>query len=550
LLVLVFIGAFSSCEDAYNIVQDGEFSEANTFKTVDDMTLYLNNVYDYASILSQIRFTAQMTDEVALGPSNAGQNKELMGFILNPSEGEALNMWLGQYSLINRANRLLRGAALITPDPTKVDASGFTEVEKYNSIVAQAKALRAFGHFQLLNYFSTDMKDDNALGVILMDRVPDTFEHLPRNTNGEVFALIESDLQYAFDNIIDRNAGATNTAAADYAATGKAWHYLTKNSINAFRARMYAYRGNYTLAKQYADAAIATAATQGVTLNSAAATPFVASNFYSLTGTTNPYKKMWADLAQGEVIFSLFRTTGNEGVVSTFYFNKAGFAGGPFLDMGRNLYNLMDFNPNNPLASGAQGDIRAFAFVSPTSKVCTPGLPIAGINNTQAGPYYYDPTIPYDTYKAKDVLCIEKYPGKTGLPLINDLKVFRLSEMYFIQAKALVAQGDLAGAAAIIKSIRDVRNKVGPQPLPVYADATAAWADILKERRIELCFEGHRYLDLKRLGALANAGIDRFSRDCEPLAGCSIDLTDRRFTMPIPVDELKVNPTMIQNPGY
>ncbi len=549
LLVLVFIGAFSSCEDAYNIVQDGEFSEANTFKTVDDMALYLNNVYDYASILSQIRFTALMTDELALGNSNAGQDKDLEGFILNPSQGEPLNIWLGQYSLINRANRLLRGAALITPDPTKVDASGFTEVEKYNSIIGQAKALRAFGHFQLLNYFSTNMKDDNALGVILMDRVPDTYEHLPRNTNGEVYALIESDLQYAFDNIIDRNAGATNVAAADYAATGKAWNYLTKNSINAFRARLYAYRGNYALAKQYADAAIATASGQGVTLNSAAATPFVAANFYSTTGTTNPYRKMWADLAQGEVLFSLFRGVGNETVASTFYFNKTNLTGGAFHDMSRSLFNLMDYNANNPLASGAQGDIRAYAFVDPTSKVLSLGPVISGVAAT-SGPFYNDPSLVYDIYKAKDVLCIDKYPGKAGLDLGNDLKVFRLSEMYFIQAEALVSQGDLAGAAAIIKSIRDVRNKVGPQPLPVYADATAAWADVLKERRIELCYEGHRYIDLKRLGALANAGIDRFSRDCEPLAGCSIDLTDYRFTMPIPVDETKVNPTMVQNPGY
>jgi len=72
------------------------------------------------------------------------------------------------------------------------------------------------------------------------------------------------------------------------------------------------------LAKQYADATIAGAAAQGVTLNSAAATPFAAANFYSNTGTTNPYRKMWADLSQGEVIFSLFRGTGNETINSIF----------------------------------------------------------------------------------------------------------------------------------------------------------------------------------------------------------------------------------------
>lgn len=547
LLVLFIIGAVSSCEDAYNIVQDGEFSEEATFKSVNDMQLYLNSVYAYASNLSETKFTAIITDELGIGNQNAGQDRELSGFILNPSEGLAYSIWANHYALINRANRLLRGAALITPDETVVDDSGYTEVERYNSIVAQAKALRAFGHFQLLTYFSTDLKDNSALGVILMDRVPAIYEKLPRSTNGEVFALIESDLQYAADNVIDRGVNVSDTNAADYAPNDSPWTYITKNYVNAFRARMYAYRGNYPLAKQYADAAITEASTSGVTLNSAAATPFVAANFYSVT-TTNPYRKMWADLSRGEIIFSLYRVSGNETIASTFYFNTTKFTGGPFHDMSRSLYNLLDSSAGNPLATGAVGDIRAFSFIDPTSKVDQAGPVISGVAGS--APYYTDNSVAFDVYKSNDVLCIDKYPGKAGYDLGNDLKVFRLSEMYFIKAEALVAEGDLAGAATIIKAIRDVRNKVGAQPLPSYADATAAWADILKERRVELCYEGHRYIDLKRLGALANVSIDRYARDCETLGGCSIDVTDYRFTMPIPTWETSINNSMIQNPGY
>ncbi len=82
--------------------------------------------------------------------------------------------------------------------------------------------------------------------------------------------------------------------------------------------------------------------------------------------------------------------------------------------------------------------------------------------------------------------------------------------MYFIRAEALTAAGDLPGAAAAILAVRTARTFRGPAPtLPVYYSATAAWADILYERRLELCFEGHRYIDLKRLGTLANVGLDR-----------------------------------------
>jgi len=89
--------------------------------------------------------------------------------------------------------------------------------------------------------------------------------------------------------------------------------------------------------------------------------------------------------------------------------------------MGRTLFNLMDSNPNNPLATGAAGDIRAFAFIDPTSKVDSQGPVVTGTAGT--APYYNDPALPYDTYKATDVLLVDKYPGKTGLNLTNDLKV-------------------------------------------------------------------------------------------------------------------------------
>lgn len=522
LLFLVCIGLlYNSCEDAYNIVQDGEFSEAATFRTVADMQLFLNEVYDKATVQSEIGFTSVVTDEVGFGNQNAGQNRDLYGYILNSNDGFADAIWLNQYVLINYANRLLRGAERITPSESDLAA--------YNSIVAQARALRAFGHFQLLSYFSTDLTDDNALGVILMDRVPGILERLPRNTNGEVFELIEADLDYAYANIIDyTSATAPNT---------KAWTYLSKNAINAFRARMYTYRGNYPLALQYADQVIA--ASPALTVATPVPAGTVGSTawnnaYYSATAPTNPYRRMLADLAQGEVIFSLDRPVGKGTVGSLFYFNRTNFTGGSYHDMGRNLFNILD-----QAGSNTSSDIRRYAYIDPTSRVDS-GSTAVGAD------YTTDPS-----YQLNDVLLIDKYPGKVGFDLGNDLKIFRVSEMYFIRAEALAASGDLAGAALAIKAVRDARTFRAPFPaLPVYANATAAWADILLERRLELAYEGHRYLDLKRLGALAGQGIDRYSRDCELVATCSIANGDYRFTMPIPISEVNANSQMQQNPNY
>lgn len=543
LLFLLALGlnTFNSCEDAYKITQDGEFNEEATFKTLEDMELFMLGTFEFASNVNEINFTSIITDEAALGSQNAGQNRDLYGFILSPDsqDGFADAIWLGQYTLIDRANRLLRGAARITPTTA--------ELPYYNAIIAQARALRAYGHLQLMTYYSPDMSDPGGLGVIAMDHVADITEKPARNTNAEVFALIESDLEYAANNIIDYSI-AVPVDDPTYAPNEKPWTFFTKNSINAFRARVYLYRKNYPLALQYANAAIA--GTTGLTPGLPVPTGNVGSTswnsaFYNATSTANLYRRMWADIDQGEIILSWERPPSQSGIGSSFYFNRTNLSGGPFMEMNRNLFNLLE--QNNPVGAtlndGGSSDIRRYAFIDPTSKVDQPNYSTA-----TAGNGYYDTD---SNYKANDVLCIDKYPGIPGGDLVNDLKVFRVSEMYFIRAEALIAAGDLPGAAIAINDVRVARTFRGVAPVPlVYANATAAWADVLLERRKELCFEGHRYIDLKRLGTLANAGLDRYTRDCEIVPTCSIPTNDYRFTLPIGREELSGNPQVQQNPEY
>ncbi|TGD56882.1 RagB/SusD family nutrient uptake outer membrane protein [Flavobacterium humi] len=507
-------GMFVSCQDAYEIVQDGELNEDVAIQNVADMKSYSNGVYATISVSNEIGFTGIFTDETGVGRGTGGQNLDTHRFQLTAANGYAEAIWYGHYRTINRANRLLKAAALITP----IDAA---EEAQYNTIVAETRAIRAFSHFQLLSYFSTDLENDNAEGVILMDRVPAFTEDLPRSTNGEVFALIESDLNFAYDNV----------------STANTYKFITKNMINALRARMYLYRGNYTLAQQYAQDVITnsglnlTAATPvpaGAPINGAAGSTAWNNSFYG-TASTNPYRKMFNDSSPAEVIFSLDRPAVGtwDNVAGHFVTNTTTAGGSPFFEVGRKLFNLL---------RATSGDVRRYANVDPTS-IVNPN-------------YATDPN-----YPNTDVLIVDKYPGKTGAVLRNDLKVFRLSEMYFILAECYQHNGDLNGAsnsvASIVKSIRDARNFLAPQALPVYATAVDALKDILLERRLELCFEGHRYLDLKRLGAAAGVSIDRDATDDEvPGMPVTIPITDHRFTMPIPTSEINANANIDQNPGY
>jgi hypothetical protein len=185
-----------------------------------------------------------------------------------------------------------------------------------------------------------------------------------------------------------------------------------------------------------------------------------------------------------------------------------------------NLFNRWNVPSGTPTPYSL--DIRRYAFIDPTS-------------------------VP-----AQGVYIIDKYPGKTNAPLRNDVKVFRLSEMYFILAEceAQTPAGYVA-AATYIKAVRDARRFNSTATLPVYSSKVDALRDILAERRAELAFEGHRYVDLRRLGAEAGVSIDRNANDdFNPNTPLTLNITDYRFTLPIPSSEILGNPSIQQNPGY
>lgn len=477
---LLFI---SSCSDALDIVQEGEIYREDAFKTVTDLRNYLNgDIYSRIDNTEEIAFTSIFTDEVGIGPSNGGQDKELHRFQLNANSGEPAGIWSNHYTVINRVNRLLEFSNLVvTTSPADLAAK--------NAVLAEARALRAYSYIQLVSFFSVDPSNPNALGVILTTTPdkPNLVVDRPRVKNQLIYDLIESDFQFAEANL---------------ASTATNYKFVTQKFISAARARMYIYRKDYVKAKQYATLATGT------------------------LSTATTYNTIWTDAAQGECIFAASRPSGGTwgNIGSTWYFNITSATGGCFLDMGRNLFNLYNSFPN---------DVRRITWVDATAQI---------------NPNYASDI----NYVSNDILPINKYPGKPSQQLRNDLKLFRSSEMVLILAECEVgsATPNLVAAATLVRSVRTARGT--GQALPVYANAQAAWADILLERRKELAFEGHRYLDIKRLAALAgNQGITRDNTDDDILdQPLTLALSDYRWTLPIPQLEVAGNVSIQQNPGY
>ncbi|WP_278379130.1 RagB/SusD family nutrient uptake outer membrane protein [Chryseobacterium arthrosphaerae] len=518
----------NSCQDALDIKQAGELQEKDLYTNVANLKEVLNgSVYAQLDPMDEIYFTAVFTDEVKPGSASGGQEYSLHRFFLDAASPVVTGgtvgtvgsdgIWLNNYRVINRVNRLLEGAKRITPSTDK-------EKDEYNAILAQARAIRAYCYVQLEAYFSKDMKNANELGVILLKDVPSTDAQLPRAKNQDVYNFINADLDYARGIL-------KYSAASDQGAR----YFVDKGFVNAVTARFNLYRGNMPLAKQYANEVITDTKLKLTVADPAVTTtaPVIvaddpasdwAKEFYNVDASFNPYRNLWNDSAKGEIIFSLNRLPLGAGgsIGSKWNTNRSQLNGSPMWFWGRNLYNLFQSIP---------GDIRKYAYVDPSSKA-NANYATATAGNTR-----------------NDGLVVDKYPGKTATATRNDVKVFRLSEMYFIAAEAEVAAGNLSAAHDLIQKVREARNYQNAAVTPAYTNTQVAYADILKERRVELALEGHRYLDLKRLAVAANVSMDRNATD-DVIAVENLENGDYRYTLPIPIKEMSANPNIKQNDGY
>lgn len=110
----------------------------------------------------------------------------------------------------------------------------------------------------------------------------------------------------------------------------------------------------------------------------------------------------------------------------------------------------------------------------------------------------------------------------------GNITLIRLAEMYLTRAETRFQLGDRVGAA---QDLNTIRNRAG---LPNLAVSDITLDHILKERFLELIFEGHQYRDAKR--------TRQSVRD--------LPFNHASLIYPIPQRELEVNTALVQNEGY
>jgi hypothetical protein len=100
--------------------------------------------------------------------------------------------------------------------------------------------------------------------------------------------------------------------------------------------------------------------------------------------------------------------------------------------------------------------------------------------------------------------------------------------MYLTRAEANLRAGTAIGDTPI-NDINVIRNRAGLESLE-----QVTMENIMRERRLELAFEGHLIHDIKRTkGSVGN-----------------LPYNSPKLIFPIPQREIDVNPALVQNQGY
>lgn len=208
------------------------------------------------------------------------------------------------------------------------------------------------------------------------------------------------------------------------------------------------------------------------------------------------YAPIWSDQSNADIIWKLPRLTGQETIGTIFWQadNGSSFEAAPEL-----------------LAAFAEGDIRK--------------------------PLFTDRGVDREGVAVDRVI---KYKGTEANVGLADGKMLRASEMKLIMAEAKARMaGGLSEANSLLNDFR--RERIENWTDQSYSD-TQILEEILLERRRELCFEGHRFFDMRRFGK------DLY----KPVIRKTLEAGNFRWLQPIPQGEMQGNSVIArqQNPGY
>ncbi len=372
-----------------------------------------------------------------------------------------------------------------------------------NKVKAQAYALRGFYYFNLVNIFGKPYNSDStALGVPLklQSGIEPSDDYLKRKTVAEVYAQVLSDLH-------------TAEAAYQELPHSEQWSDNFRTSlpmVQLMLSRTYLYMENWGKAAEYAKMVmddqrfklvdLSAEPTEGTNDNGETVRTYITMPTYKCSETIWPY---------GDVT-DMFKWTYD-------YANTENSITGQMM----HAY----FQASKELLdSYLEWDLRLTHYIVQAPDGNN-GMMNMAFGKVNVGTKYYLPISQTGTFG----------------------RCLRLSEAYLNYAEAMAMLGGSGDteAAATINKLREKRFFEEDFEEESFSSNAELVQFIRDERRRELCFEGHRWFDLRRWGMPAITH-NWHTSDSESDT-YRLEEGDLLYTIPIPDEALASNSSLVQN---
>ena len=535
--ILLTFGLYS-CTDKFLDQEENYLIDSESyFNSEDDYYMALIGAYD----LLQATYVNNLLGEIASDNTLCGGESatDVLGFqqiddMTHTSINNNLrDIWNWMFAGVKRTNYFL-------------EFQDKTDFDGRIGMIAEVRFLRAYFHFELVKWFGgVPIKNyADALAGAGKRFSPGDETTVPRYSAEQVYALIESDLTFAVNNL-DYSAPQIGraTKGSAQALLGKAYLYQNKFVQAAGVLDDLITYGPYALALNYADIFELSGENSVESVFEVQYTDVEGGSFECLQCSEGNVAVGFMGIRNPSYLYN------NEAVPVTFVDQLESTlisdGVGPLFDGGYSF----NVPTQDALDAFAAGDSRKDATV----------LDIQGLANTIATVQLVDDNLGSVTGTPGQTFNVEytwvegyehtgyynrKYLPRRGdqnipdpnLTNPNNYRAIRYADVLLMAAEAHNRGGlDEAKALGYLNQVRE--RAFGNSTNNITATGTALTDAILEERRLELMGEGHRFFDLVRTGRAPQA-INGF-------------VSGKHELFPIPFQEIQFSAgNWSQNPNY
>ncbi|MBR5593775.1 MAG: RagB/SusD family nutrient uptake outer membrane protein [Bacteroidaceae bacterium] len=506
-----FLNIFATTVALLSVTSCGDFLEPNStseFVPKDAVSLnelLLGEAYQRNDMTGFNIFLGLLDDDIEAAPyqlptDGFDANKYLAAYTWQPDMYEMMeeaasghtNIYQSYYEVILGAN------AVIDYLPSVSDTE-----ENKNKVKAQAYALRGFYYFNLVNIFGKPYNcDSTALGVPLklQSGIEPSDDYLKRKTVAEVYAQILSDL---------------HTAEATYLELPEheQWSDNFRTSlpmVQLMLSRTYLYMEQWEKAAHYAKIVMDD---KRFSLVDLVEVPFEVQN------SDGEYVRTYLNMPT----YSCSETIWPFGNVTDMFKWTYDYANTTSTTSGQKMHAYFQAS-QSLLESYLEWDLRLIHYIVQAPDGQGGEMPMA-YGKVNIGTTHYLPVTA---------------TGVFG-------RCLRLSEAYLNYAEAMAMLGGSGDSEATAALNALLEKRFDPEDFEeVEFENNAELVQFIREeRRRELCYEGHRWFDLRRWGmpAITHTWHDNESRSSDYM----LQEGDLLYTVPIPDEALQSNKSLEQN---